>query len=199
MKPLRLLPLCLAALLAACAGPATRVVLLPQADGKPSAVIVRNKAGEQVLTQPYQRATTTERETQAPSTDRADPAQVRQANAKLFELLPASAQVFTLYFDMGGTVLTGESQQLLPQLLQAAAARPGADILVIGHTDSRGLGPQNDQLSRRRAEEVRQMLVQQGFPADRVEAAGRGERELAIPTADDVDEPRNRRVTVEVR
>jgi outer membrane protein OmpA-like peptidoglycan-associated protein len=33
----------------------------------------------------------------------------------------------------------------------------------------------------------------------RIEAAGRGERELAVPTADEVDEPRNRRVTVEVR
>lgn len=87
----------------------------------------------------------------------------------------------------------------MPELLSAATSRLGGDIVVIGHTDTKGSGPQNDTLSLRRAEEVRQMLVQQGFPAQRIEAAGRGERDLAVTTADDVDEPRNRRVTVEVR
>lgn len=198
-QPSRLLPLGVAVLLGACAAPATQVVLLPQADGKPSAVVVRNKAGEQVLSQPYQRATTTRRESQAPSVDQANPEQVRKENTPLFELLPLKPQTFTLYFDVGGTVLTTESQQLLPELLGAAAARPGADIVVIGHTDTRGAGQQNDGLSLRRAEEVRQMLLQRGFPADRIEAAGRGERDLAVTTADEVDEPRNRRVTVEVR
>ena len=47
----------LVALLAACSSPATRVVLLPQADGSASAVVVRAKDGEEVLSQPYQRAT----------------------------------------------------------------------------------------------------------------------------------------------
>ena len=46
-----------AALLAACSSPGTRVVLLPQADDKPSAVVVRAKDGEEVLSRPYQRAT----------------------------------------------------------------------------------------------------------------------------------------------
>jgi OOP family OmpA-OmpF porin len=41
--------------------------------------------------------------------------------------------------------------------------------------------------------------VERQFPAKRIEAVGRGERELAVPTADEVDEPRNRRVTIEVR
>ena len=114
-------------------------------------------------------------------------------------LLPPPIQHYTLYFNTGGTALTDESQQQLPQLLSAATARLGGDIVVIGHTDTKGTGPQNDSLSLRRAQEVRQMLVQQGFPAHRIEAAGRRERDLAVPTADEVDEPRNRRVTVEVR
>ena len=81
----------------------------------------------------------------------------------------------------------------------ADALRAGADIVVTGHTDPVGPGPQNDQLSRRRAEELRQLLIQRGFPGQRIEAAGRGERDLAVPTADEVAEPRNRRVTIEVR
>ena len=47
--------------------------------------------------------------------------------------------------------------------------------------------------------EVVQLFVERQFPANRIEAVGRGERDLAIPTADEVDEPRNRRVTIEVR
>ena len=50
--------LLLGVLAGGCAGPATRVVLLPQADGSPSAVVVR-ATGESVshmLSAPYQRA-----------------------------------------------------------------------------------------------------------------------------------------------
>ncbi|MDQ7955333.1 MAG: OmpA family protein [Pseudomonadota bacterium] len=189
----------LAALLAACSTPATRVVLLPQADGRPSAVVVRAKGGEQTLDKPFQRATAPVGAAGAPAVDAADPAQVRKDNATLFDLMPPGPQRYTVYFDAGGTVLTEASQQTVQDMLAAAAARPGADIVVTGHTDTVGTGPQNDQLSRRRAEELRQLLIQRGFPGQRIEAAGRGERDLAVPTADEVDEPRNRRVTIEVR
>lgn len=189
----------LAALLAACSTPGTRVVLLPQADGRPSAVVVRAKGGEQTLDQPYQRATASQGASGAPVVDTVDPAQVRKSNAPLFELLPPQPQRYTVYFDAGGIILGPVSQRTLADMLAAASARPGADIVVTGHTDTTGSSAQNDLLSNRRAEEVRQLLVQRGFPAQRIEAAGRGKRDLAVPTADEVDEPRNRRVTIEVR
>lgn len=44
-----------AALLTACSTPATRVVLLPQPDGKASAVVVRTEEGEETLARPYLR------------------------------------------------------------------------------------------------------------------------------------------------
>jgi outer membrane protein OmpA-like peptidoglycan-associated protein len=43
------------------------------------------------------------------------------------------------------------------------------------------------------------MFIDRQFPAQRIEAVGRGKRELAVPTADEVNEPLNRRVTIEVR
>lgn len=191
----------LGALLGACSTPATRVVLLPQEDGSTSSVVVRSTRGNDAVTlsQPYQRATLPQGSTAAPVLDQAEPAQLRQAHPALFELLPPAVQLYTLYFVTGGATLTQESQQQLPEVLSSATARPGADIIVTGHTDTRGNGPNNDTLSLRRAQEVRQMLVQRGFPVQRIEAAGRGERDLIVPTADEVNEPRNRRVTVEVR
>lgn len=198
-RPTLFAALLLAALLAACSTPATRVVLLPQDDGKPSAVVVTTKNGEQTLSTPYQRATAPVGATQAPKVDQVDPAKVQAENKPLFELVPPKSQRFTLLFDTGGTVLTPESQQALAEVLSAAQARIGGDIVVTGHTDTKGPHAQNDDLSRRRAQELRQILVERGFPAARIEAVGRGERELAVPTADEVDEPRNRRVTIDVR
>jgi OmpA-OmpF porin, OOP family len=70
---------------------------------------------------------------------------------------------------------------------------------VTGYTDTVGSVAHNDELSRNRAAQIRQIFLDRGFPPIHIEAVGRGERELAIPTADEVDEPRNRRVTIEVR
>ena len=201
-RPSLLIPVALALLLVACSAPSTRVVLLPQEGGAPSAVVVRAKAGagaETTVSQPYQRATAASGANRAPRLDRVDPARVQAENRSLFEMAPPRPQRYTLYFDAGGTVLTAESQQVLEQVLAAALARSGGDMVITGHTDTVGSGASNDALSAQRAQEVRQMLVGRAFPAERIEAAGRGERELAVPTADEVDEPRNRRVTIEVR
>ncbi|MDM0114898.1 OmpA family protein [Variovorax sp. J22R133] len=189
-----------AALLAGCSSPGTRVVLLPQPDGSPSAVVVRTKGGEQLISQPYQRATALVNKTaNAPTVDSVDAAKVRTDNKELFDLAPPKAQSFDLYFDAGGTTLTSDSQRALDNVLSTAVSRTGADITVTGHTDTTGTADQNDALSLRRAQQIRLLLVNRGFPAQRVEAIGRGQRELAVPTGPDVDEPRNRRVVIVVR
>jgi outer membrane protein OmpA-like peptidoglycan-associated protein len=41
--------------------------------------------------------------------------------------------------------------------------------------------------------------VRRGIAPDRITTAGRGEREPLVPTADEVAEPRNRRVEISVR
>lgn len=195
----------LATLLSACSSPGTRVVLLPQEDGKSSAVVVRTigagdvLSSEQTLSAPYQRATTRVGASEAPAIDQADPAKIKADNASLFSMVPPKPVRYTLYFEGGGTALTAESQQTMVEALASAVARSGGDIVITGHTDTTGSLEQNDDLSRRRAQLVRQMFIDRQFPAQRIEAVGRGKRELAVPTADEVNEPLNRRVTIEVR
>ena len=162
-------------------------------------MVVRAKGGEEVLGKPYQRATANRNDTGAPAVDQADPARIEAENRSLFEMLPPAPQRYTVYFNMGETALTPESQVILNEALAAAAARNGGEIVVTGYTDTVGTVEGNDDLSRRRAQEVRQMFADRGFPAGRIQAIGRGERNLVVPTADDVREPRNRRVTIEVR
>lgn len=189
----------LSALMAACSTPGTRVVLLPQADGKPSAVVVSTEDGEETLSKPYQRATAAAGARGAPVVDEADPAQVKSRNKELFDLMPPPMQRYTVYFEPGETVLTAQSQAVMNEALTAALARSGGEIVVTGHTDTVGTVARNDELSRNRAAQIRQILLERGFPSARIEAVGRGERELAVQTQDEVDESRNRRVTIEVR
>ena len=59
--------------------------------------------------------------------------------------------------------------------------------------------PYNDTLSLKRAETVRTALIAAGIAAGQIEIAGRGERELAVQTADEIAEERNRRVEILVR
>ena len=191
-------------LLAACVTPApqrptTQVVLLPQADGTPSAVIVTTAGGSTRLSEPYQRASVVPDSKTAPTVDATSASQAQATFEQLLRATPPPPQRFTVYFQTGGTQLTAESREVMARVLEEIPRRSGAELLITGHTDTQGAGPANDTLSLRRAGDVREMFVQRGVPASHIEAAGRGERELAVPTSDNVNEPRNRRVEIQVR
>ncbi len=186
--------LLLAAVLAGCA-PASRIVLLPQADA--TAIEVRTPNRTQVLTQPYQVAAVSARG--EVSVDTTTPEKVREQFPRLLALQPATAQRYLLYFEPGGSQLTPESEARLTEVLAGASARPGGEIIVTGHTDLVGTLESNDALSLQRAAAIRAVLLQRGFDPALVDAVGRGEREPLVPTDDEVAEPRNRRAEVLVR
>jgi outer membrane protein OmpA-like peptidoglycan-associated protein len=124
---------------------------------------------------------------------------VQKSHPQLFAALPAAASKYILNFMPGGTTLTPESQAQLPVILADATKRSGADLVVTGHTDSTGALAANDELSLKRAKVVAQLLVDKGAAESRIESVGRGKRELLVPTGDNVDEPKNRRVEIIVR
>ncbi len=183
-------------MLAAGCAPATRVVLLPQPDAATGSVEVASGASSAVLTHPYEAAVVGRRSV---STEQRDQAWVQQRYGQLLAAQPPAVQRFRLYFEVGGAQLTPESTNQLAEVLEQAMARPGGEIVVIGHTDRVGTLQANDSLSLQRAQAIRELLIQRGFDAARIEAVGRGEREPLIDTADEVLEPRNRRVEIVVR
>ncbi|HMS26364.1 MAG TPA: OmpA family protein, partial [Burkholderiaceae bacterium] len=156
--------------------PKTTVILLPQADGSPSAVEVKTTSDSQVLQTPYQRATA--KSGQALAIDALDKNAVADQYPSLFSAMPAPAKKFVLNFMPGGTELTPASKAALPDILADANNRSGADLVVTGHTDTTGALLANDALSLKRAEVVTKLLVESGAPAARIESVGRGKREL---------------------
>jgi outer membrane protein OmpA-like peptidoglycan-associated protein len=183
-------------LLAACATPQGGVVLLPERNGKDSAVVVDQGGKQLTLTQPYAGAKLTSAGPQA-QVWTADTVKAQFGAA--LDAQPAPPSQFTLYFVEGRDEFTEESRRVIDGIFAEIARRPVPDVLVIGHTDKVGGDPFNDQLSRQRADVVRTALLARGIAADKVVAIGRGKREPVVPTADGVAEPRNRRVEIQVR
>lgn len=173
------------------------VVVLPQADGRVGTVIVEGSGNRVVLDQAYAASHITARG--APTAGRLTEREARAAFRGTLSALPGRPKSFLLYFVTGTDTLTDESKEELARMLQELRSRPSPDIVVIGHTDRVGALEANDELSLQRAERVKADLIAQGIPAERIRAAGRGEREPVVPTADSVDEPRNRRVEINVR
>jgi len=184
--------------IATATGCATRatVVLLPEPDGKPAAVTVRQGDSQVVLDRPYAGADVKPLGVNAFAADAKD---VEARFAPALAAQPARGQTFVLYFVEGKDEFTEESKLLVGQVLAEVARRPVPDVLVVGHTDTAGNDAFNDALGLRRAETVRAGLVAAGVPAGDVQAISRGKRELAVPTPDGVAEPRNRRVVIIVR
>jgi len=183
---------------AGCAPPAVRerVVLLPAPDGSVGELIVQSDrknivlnaryAGAEVVGDKLQERTYTEQE-------------VKQRFADAMGALPQRVRAYLFYFDYDSMAPTRESFGVIDEVRDELTRRPGAEVIVIGHTDRVGTGPYNDQLSLKRAESVRDILVKAGIPTERIETFGRGEREPLVETPDETPEPRNRRVEIKLR
>lgn len=182
-------------LVVGCASKGT-VVLLPEQDGRPAAVTVKQGDKEAVLDQPYAAAKVTPF---GPRGYKATPKEVEAQFGAALAAQPARATTFTLYFVEGKDEFTEESRRDVDRILSEIAKRPVPDVLVVGHTDAVGNDQLNDALGLQRAETVRAALMRLGIPPDDIHAISRGKRALAVQTPDGVAEPRNRRVEIIVR
>jgi outer membrane protein OmpA-like peptidoglycan-associated protein len=120
---------------------------------------------------------------------------------RLFEDMPKPPLKIILYFK-NDTDLVDDSRSLITSLFDEIKARPGADVEIIGHTDSLGEGDLNDRLSRDRAILVQSLLAGEGLDSKvvAVVAGGRGEREpINNVGMDETFSPLNRRVEVFVK
>lgn len=113
--------------------------------------------------------------------------------------LPPPPQHFVLYFRFDSEELTDESRRLVQDVLGVVKQRADPEVIAIGHTDTTGARAKNVELGLRRAMAVRTLLVDAGLPASAVALRSHGEGALLVQTADNVFEPRNRRVEITVR
>jgi len=126
-------------------------------------------------------------------------ADVQRLFGDVISALPMAPEHFILHFLFESESLTEESQALLPRILEAARNHPFPDVAVIGHTDTTGSATGNFQLGLRRANSIRSRLIQAGIERSLIDVTSHGEADLLVKTADEVADPRNRRVEITIR
>ena len=99
-------------------------------------------------------------------------------------------------FDTGSAVLKPQGVRSVQKLAQYLADNPQRRVLVEGFTDSVGSETFNEQLSQRRADSVRDVLLRNGINGDRIETLGYGEAFPVASNADSGGRQLNRRVEV---
>lgn len=179
--------------------PPTReqVILLPKKSGTIGGVVVRSDGVVVLLDSAYAGAMIEGLGQVTTSTYHAE--LVGQHFGSVLAALPAEPTSYFLYFLEDTDELTRDSETDIGHIFTDLTTRPAPEIRVIGHTDTAGTKEYNDKLSLQRAARVRTEMIQRGIAKHQIALEGRGERELLVDTADGTDEPRNRRVEINVR
>lgn len=102
-----------------------------------------------------------------------------------------------IFFQQSKAIILEPSYPELQRLADILIENPNMAIRVEGHTDNMGKAEDLLQLSRDRAQAVKDFLVERGIHADRIETVGHGAQ---FPlTENDSDEERSQNRRVEVR
>jgi outer membrane protein OmpA-like peptidoglycan-associated protein len=103
-----------------------------------------------------------------------------------------------LLFDYDSDVLRAGAQHNLATLAASLDKYPGTDVVIVGHTDSKGSDSYNLLLSERRAAAATTYLASRGVARARLRSTGRGKTEPVASNDTDAGRQQNRRVEVAI-
>lgn len=187
----------LCAFLTSCCSKTT-LVLLPDDDGSTGEVVMQTDGGELALDTPYA-YTEVQSSSSVPKEKKMEEEKFTKKWGNLAEKEAVEPQSFILNFHLGSTKLTTQSVALFPEVIAAISQDEPVEVDIIGHSDAVGDQNYNYRLSLRRAKTVHAMLMDKAPWIERVKIESFGENDPLIPTADNVPEPRNRRVEILIR
>ena len=87
---------------------------------------------------------------------------------------PNMLQRWQVFFGVGQSKLSAESQQTLDRAIQALNYRTTTKVTVTGYASPEGNADRNDLLSLRRSRAVRTYLLNHGITPDRIESVAGG-------------------------
>ncbi len=112
-------------------------------------------------------------------------------------------EVFTralqgIQFETGSNRIRSASRSILAEVVSIMNNNPTYNLVIAGHTDSIGSSDSNQRLSQRRADAVRQYLIDRGVAASRLTAVGYGESQPIADNKYAAGRKQNRRVELSV-
>jgi outer membrane protein OmpA-like peptidoglycan-associated protein len=103
----------------------------------------------------------------------------------------------TVFFDQDSSVIAAQYRSALQQIADTLARDPEASAILEGHTDNSGPETYNLDLSSRRANAVREALIDEfNVPSTRLTAIGSGSTSPVQPNSSATGRAYNRRVAV---
>ncbi len=101
-------------------------------------------------------------------------------------------------FGSGESLIPAEAYPLLGSAAQILLTNPGIRVEIQGHTDNLGTPESNQQLSKQRADMVKQYLLSKGVAANRITTAGLGETKPIADNKSEQGRKLNRRIEFKV-
>ena len=120
---------------------------------------------------------------------------VKQESPKT-EAAPVQPRLRVVYFDFDLYDISDLASGILDELVAEMKAEPALNVLVVGHTDSRGSEEYNARLSLERAEAVKAYLVEKGISGGRIATQGVGAAQPAADNDNDGGRALNRRAVI---
>jgi len=105
---------------------------------------------------------------------------------------PVKVVLEDVHFDFDKATLTNEAKDILAKNVKTLKANPGAKVQIEGNTCAHGKEDYNMALGERRANAVKEYLVKEGVPADKLTTISYGETRLAMP---ETPTPKNKNST----
>lgn len=136
---------------------------------------------------------------------------VTEEEAMTFEMVPAEEMqsaisetgrvaLYGIQFALDDATIQPESQPTLDEMARFLSANDELMVVIVGHTDNQGTLPYNLDLSARRAQAVRDALVQDyAISADRLSHAGAGFLAPVASNSSESGRALNRRVEIIAR
>ena len=104
-----------------------------------------------------------------------------------------------LNFENNSSALTAESKQSLDPMVESIKAHPNVEhITIVGHTDGSGAASYNQMLSEKRANSVRDYLINGGVNGSMLTAKGAGETTPIASNSTREGRAKNRRVEFDI-
>ncbi len=110
--------------------------------------------------------------------------------------MQAENAMYLVFFNWDSSQLGSGALNVLDAVAQEVAASPPNSINIAGHTDTSGSKDYNERLAVKRANKVKDALIERGVPSELINTSSMGESDLLVATPDNVREPANRRVNI---
>ncbi|WP_018984548.1 peptidoglycan-associated lipoprotein Pal [Salinimonas chungwhensis] len=112
------------------------------------------------------------------------------------EQLESLKEEQTVYFDFDRATIKPEFREILDKHAEFLVQNPDQEVVVEGHTDSRGTPEYNIALGERRAQAVETYLMNAGVSSDQLSTVSYGEEKPAVMGSTEYAMAQNRRGVV---